>query len=50
MAIKIIQAGLFTTVQDLGRKGYESYGFSEIPDYISPNNLKLAIKQLKPIK
>lgn len=28
MAIKIIQAGLFTTVQDLGRKGYESYGFS----------------------
>lgn len=28
MAIKIIQPGLFTTVQDLGRKGYESYGFS----------------------
>ncbi|WP_436860537.1 hypothetical protein [Staphylococcus caeli] len=28
---------------------YETYGFSEIPDYVSPNNLKLAIKQLKPI-
>ena len=26
---------------------YESYGFSEIPNYTSPNNLKLAIKQLK---
>ena len=28
MAIKINQPGLFTTVQDLGRRGYESYGFS----------------------
>lgn len=26
---------------------YESYGFSEIPNYESPNKLKLAIKQLK---
>jgi hypothetical protein len=30
------------------REIYERYGFSEIPDYLSPNNLKLAIKQLKP--
>lgn len=28
MALKIINPGLFTTVQDLGRYGYESYGFT----------------------
>lgn len=28
MTIKITEPGLFTTVQDLGRRGYESYGFS----------------------
>ncbi|RIN65750.1 hypothetical protein BU018_11265, partial [Staphylococcus simulans] len=26
---------------------YKEFGFSEIPDYISPNKLRLAIKQLK---
>lgn len=28
MSIKILQPGLFSTVQDLGRKGYEHIGFS----------------------
>ncbi|UXV42876.1 hypothetical protein [Staphylococcus simulans] len=26
---------------------YKEFGFSETPDYISPNKLRLAIKQLK---
>ncbi|MGK9043754.1 hypothetical protein [Mammaliicoccus vitulinus] len=29
------------------RRIYSEFGFSEIPNYNSPNNLKLAIKQLK---
>ena len=29
MALKIINPGLFTTVQDLGRYGYESYGLRQ---------------------
>ena len=29
MSIKIIKPGLFTTVQDEGRKGYMNLGFSE---------------------
>lgn len=37
MALKIINPGLFTTVQDLGRYGYESYGFTPagVMDYES---------------
>lgn len=37
MALKIIKPGLFTTVQDLGRYGYESYGFTPagVMDYES---------------
>ena len=29
MSIKILKPGLFTTVQDIGRKGYMNVGFSE---------------------
>lgn len=37
MAIKIIDPGLFTTIQDIGRVGYESFGFSPagVMDYES---------------
>lgn len=37
MVLKIINPGLFTTVQDLGRYGYESYGFTPagVMDYES---------------
>lgn len=37
MELKIINPGLFTTVQDLGRYGYESYGFTPagVMDYES---------------